>query len=130
MLRNFWKCLDHYESFDVGSKNCPENLPDEFWPRVEFAGIDEKPSKYPTRGICPAQDPEIAKDLDNRLEVLIKRTFFCDVNTHRIDLYNSHEFLFIETPLDVPLHRVGLAVETDLSYFASYILPDKCHTFR
>lgn len=72
VLRNHWKCLDHYETFVVDSGSSPENSQDRYWPKLFFVGNDEKPARYPTRGICPAQDPKVAKDLDDRLEILIK----------------------------------------------------------
>lgn len=40
-----------------------------------FVGNDEELDRYPTRGICPAQDPTVAKELDARLEELIKGIF-------------------------------------------------------
>ena len=56
---------------------------DQFWPRIEFCGLDEKPERYQTRGICPTQDPVIAHQLDLQLDALISKTSL-DVPKHRV----------------------------------------------
>lgn len=47
----------------------------QFWPKIQFFGLDEKPEKYQTRDICPTQDPEVAADLDRQLDILISGSF-------------------------------------------------------
>ncbi len=77
VLRNYWYCLQYHETFSVKETESALNIRNnQFWPRIEFVGHDEKPERYPTRDICPVQDPSVAAELDAQLDVLIAGTFF------------------------------------------------------
>ncbi len=85
MLRDHWNCLKLNNVFSPklvsdGSLHLEEN---QFFPKIEFYRIDEKPLKYPTRDICPVQDPLISAELDRRLDVLIQgqNTFYLKKNS-------------------------------------------------
>lgn len=72
VLRRYWKCLQHLEVFSVQEIKDPTKIREnQFWPQIEFLGSDEKPETYPTRDICPVQDPKVAAELDAQLDVLI-----------------------------------------------------------
>lgn len=72
VLRRYWNCLKHLEVFSVEEiKDATKISENQFWPRIEFLGSDDKPETYPTRDICPVQDPEVAAELDAQLDVLI-----------------------------------------------------------
>ena len=89
MLRDHWNCLKLNKVFSPklvadGSLHLEEN---QFFPKIEFYGIDEKPLKYPTRDICPVQDPLIAAELDRRLDVLIQGHVRTLLTLKKIPLY-------------------------------------------
>ena len=72
VLRRYWNCLQHLEVFSVHEVKDASNIREnQFWPLIEFLGSDEKPETYPTRDICPVQDPEVAAELDTQLDLLI-----------------------------------------------------------
>lgn len=72
VLRKFWKCLNPLEMFDANDIKDAKNVGNnQFWPGIEFRGNDDKPDKYPTRDICPVQDPNIAALLDVQLNEII-----------------------------------------------------------
>lgn len=72
VLRNYWSCLQHLETFSVKETENASSC--QFLPRIEFVGYDEKPLRYPTRDICPVQDPSVAAELDAQLDILITST--------------------------------------------------------
>lgn len=73
-LRKQWKCLQHLGSFSVTETSPASLASNQFWPRIDFLWTEEKPEKYETRGICPAQDPSTFAELDARLDALIQGT--------------------------------------------------------
>ena len=80
VLRNHWNCLRLNKFFSPKLVGSPTRIKEhQFWPKIEFCGIDDKPLKYPTRDICPVQDPLIAAELDRQLDALIQRKllFYC-----------------------------------------------------
>jgi hypothetical protein len=80
VLRDHWNCFKLNNVFSPkfvnGTVDVEEN---QFFPKIEFYGLDEKPLKYPTRDICPVQDPIIAAELDRRLDVLIQGLVVCNL---------------------------------------------------
>lgn len=72
VLRRYWNCLQHLEVFSVEEiKDATKIRENQFWPHIEFSGSDKKPETYPTRDICPVQDPDVAAELDAQLDLLI-----------------------------------------------------------
>lgn len=96
----------------------------QFWPRIEFLGNDEKPDRYPTRDICPVQDPDVAASLDAQLDAIIAGTFpiVLLLITRR---YES--FYCLATSLKVPQYPVAFsgnaAMELSDVLQRCYILP-------
>ena len=73
VLRKLWKCFEHQETFSLEDVKDPSSVaPNQFWPKIHFVGMYVRPERYPTRDICPVQDPVIARELDARLDVLIQ----------------------------------------------------------
>jgi len=65
----------------------------EFLPKIEFNGIDEQPLKYPTRDICPIQDPLVAAELDAQIDALIKGNIYSLLNRIIYNLMQSSNLL-------------------------------------
>lgn len=106
VLRKHWKCLQHFQDFSVTEVGDPSGVSNDqyFLPRIEFHGMDEQPSKYQTRGICPVQDPAVAAELDAQLDDLIKSNTSVMAEKHSVISFLS----FIGTSLHVPPQRVAL----------------------
>ena len=88
-LRKQWKCLQHLESFSVTETSPASLASNQFWPRIDFLWTEDKPEKYETRGICPAQDPSTFAELDARLDALIQGTSL-NVAPYRVS-FVSHQ---------------------------------------
>lgn len=68
--------MQFFEKYAVETTSTHKGLKDgKFCPSIEFYGNDDKPEKYPTRDICPVQDPAVTAILDKELDKLIKGTF-------------------------------------------------------
>lgn len=73
VLQRYWKCLQIFESFTPEQSMTQLQEDNQHClPTIEFYGNDEKLDKYPTRDICPVQDPKVAEILDGQLDALIK----------------------------------------------------------
>lgn len=93
VLRNYWSCLRLQDTFRVNQVKGQSGVSGvQFWPVIQFFGNDEKPDRYQTRGICPAQDENVARQMDSRLNALIGATCL-SVPKHRVAVVDSQQIL-------------------------------------